>query len=205
MWSLAILGVALLVLFTLSRHDNYREENPIANLPQVNIIASEQASTTEIIASLQQEKVGLPIEIKIPSINVEANFVSVGLTPDGAMDIPKGPTEVAWYNLGHRPGDIGSAVIAGHFGWKDGIPAVFDHLDKLQKGDKLYIENEYGTTTTFIVRGSRTYGENEDASEVFVANDGLAHLNLVTCQGVWNKHRKSYSKRLVVFTDKVVE
>ena len=45
----------------------------------------------------------------------------VGLTPGGAMDVPKGPSDVAWFDLGPRPGEVGSAVIAGHEGWKDNI------------------------------------------------------------------------------------
>jgi hypothetical protein len=40
---------------------------------------------------------------------------------------------------------------------------------------------------------------------VFASNDGGAHLNLITCAGEWNKGKKSYSERLVVFADKVEE
>jgi len=67
----------------------------------------------------------------IPSINIDAAIEYVGLTSNGAMAVPKGPNDVGWFELGPRPGDIGSAVIAGHDGWKDGIPAVFDNLSKL--------------------------------------------------------------------------
>lgn len=118
------------------------------------------------------------------------------------MDVPKGPNDVAWFNLGPRPGEIGSAVISGHYGWKNNIPAVFDNLHKLRKGDKVYVEDKNGATITFVVRELRTYDQNEDASDVFGSSDGKAHLNLVTCTGTWNKAQKSYSKRLVVFTDK---
>ncbi len=142
--------------------------------------------------------------LKIPKINVDAPVEDVGLTSQGAMDIPKGPNGAVWFNLGPRPGEVGSAVIAGHYGWKNEIPAVFDNLHKLEKGDKIYIKDEKGITMTFVVRQLRTYGEDEDASLVFDSSDGGAHLNLVTCQGVWNKNKKSYSNRLVVFTDKEI-
>lgn len=144
----------------------------------------------------------LPSRLTIPRIKVNAAIESVGLTKDGAIGIPKGPTNVAWFNLGPRPGDIGSAVITGHFGvWKGGLPTVFNNLYKLRKGDKIYIKDKKGTTITFVVRELVTYGENENAPDVFTSNDGKAHLNLITCQGIWNKKRKSYSERLVVFTD----
>ncbi len=120
------------------------------------------------------------------------------------MDTPKGPADVGWFYFGPRPGEKGSAVIAGHEGWKNGIPAVFDNLYKLRTGDKIYVKDAKGTTTTFVVRGSRTYGEHDDASGAFYSNDGKAHLNLITCEGIWNKATKSYSNRLVVFSDKLL-
>jgi len=145
-----------------------------------------------------------PARIKIPSINVDAAVERVGLTPEGVIDVPKGHTNAAWFESGPRPGENGNSIIDGHFGWKNGIPAVFDELHRLQKGDKLYVEDGTGAVTAFVVREIRTYGENEDAKNVFISNDGKAHLNLVTCEGTWNKDRHSYSDRLVVFTDKEV-
>jgi LPXTG-site transpeptidase (sortase) family protein len=145
---------------------------------------------------------GLPVYLRIPEIGVDAPIDSVGLTPEGALGVPKGPVTSAWFDLGPRPGENGSAVIDGHFGWKDGIPAVFDNLSKLHKGDIVYVEDTTGSTTAFVVRDIKTYGQNEDASDVFASSDGKAHLNLITCEGVWNNIQKSYSNRLVVFTDK---
>lgn len=147
---------------------------------------------------------GLPKRIKIPSITVNAVFDYVGLTSQGDLDVPKGPTNAGWYNQGPRPGEVGSSVIDGHFGYKNNLPAVFDNLHKLQGGDNLYVEDEKGAMAKFVVRESRTYGPNEDATAVFRSSDGKAHLNLITCQGVWNKSQKSYSTRLVVFADKVI-
>lgn len=159
--------------------------------------------TGVVVTFSKQEQVrGLPVRLKIPEIAVDDAVEQVGVTSEGEMGTPKGPTGVAWFSLGPRPGEIGSAVISGHYGWKNGIPAVFDNLYKLRAGDRLYIEDENGVITTFVVRELRRYGENADASEVFTSRDGKAHLNLVTCEGVWNKFSKSYSKRLVVFTDK---
>jgi len=146
---------------------------------------------------------GLPARIKIPKIKVDAAIEVVGLTKDGAIGVPKGPTNTAWFNLGPRPGEIGGAVIIGHYGvWKGGLPTVFNNLYKLRKGDKIYIKDKKGATVTFVVRKLQTYGENEAAPDVFNSNDEKAHLNLITCQGIWNKNRKSYSERLVVFADK---
>ena len=160
--------------------------------------------TEDVTAFSNQEQtsVGLPVRLKIPVINVDTAVTSVGLTSDGAMDVPKDPAEVAWYNLGSRPGVIGSAVIAGHYDWINNIPAVFNNLHELRKGDKIFVEDEKGVITTFVVREIRTYSKDDIAFDVFGSDDGKAHLNLVTCTGVWNKLNKQYSERLVVFTDK---
>ncbi len=149
-----------------------------------------------------QANPALPILLIIPSIGVHAAIESVGITSAGAMDAPKGPIDAAWLNTGPRPGDIGSAVIDGHFGWKDNIPAVFDTLSSLRAGDKIYVEDADGTTVTFIVQSVRTFDQNADAGSVFSSSDGKAHLNLITCEGTWSAASKSYSNRLVVFADK---
>ncbi|OGG59170.1 hypothetical protein A3C89_02070 [Candidatus Kaiserbacteria bacterium RIFCSPHIGHO2_02_FULL_50_50] len=117
------------------------------------------------------------------------------------MDVPEGPDEVAWFRFGPRPGEVGSAVIAGHFGWKNDIPAVFDYLHRLREGDKVVVIDEEGTTATFVVRAVHVYGKDESAFDVFYSSDGKAHLNLVTCTGDWNVAKKTRPERLVVFTD----
>lgn len=158
------------------------------------------ASIGSAILSLSARQT-LPVHIRIPAIGVDAALEQVGLTPEGAMDVPKIPADAAWFDQGPRPGETGSAIIDGHYGWKDGIPAVFDDLSSLHAGDMIFVDGENGTTTAFVVRLIRTYGENEDAPNVFISNDGTAHLNLITCEGVWNATMQSYSGRLVVFAD----
>jgi len=118
------------------------------------------------------------------------------------MDVPKEQANVAWFELGPRPGDEGSAVIAGHYGSQSRRESVFDNLHKLHKGDKIYIEDDKGNIISFVVRESRRYNPGADASEVFNLNDGKSYLNLVTCEGVWDEVSQTYSKRLVVFTEK---
>lgn len=153
----------------------------------------------------QQEQIiyGIPARLKIPVINVDASVESLGVTVSGDMDVPKGSDNVAWYELGTRPGENGSAVIAGHFGtWKNGKGSVFDKLHTLKVGDKIYIEDEKGEAVTFVVREIRNFDPKADATEVFSSDDEKAHLNLITCEGAWNKDSKSYSQRLVVFADR---
>lgn len=145
---------------------------------------------------------GLPVRLKIPAINVNSAFEYVGLTPGGAVGIPKNPANVAWYNLGPRPGDIGSSVITGHINWYYGAIGVFVNLSKIKPGDKITVLDDKGATISFVVREIRDYDAAANAIDVFSSNDGKAHLNLITCDGVWDKSAQQYTKRLVVFADR---
>lgn len=200
-WLLPVSGILIIAAVSITLFLNQVSEHQTSE-SVIDIVVPTEAIPS-IVPPIQVIS-GLPIRLTIPNIHVDAAVEDLGLTALGAMDVPKGPADVAWFDLGPRPGEVGSAVIAGHEGWKDGIPAVFDNLSQLQKGEKIYVEGETGTTTTFVVTDVRTFGENEDASDVFLSNDGLAHLNLITCEGVWNAAKQSYSNRLVVFADELI-
>ena len=146
---------------------------------------------------------GLPVRLQIPTIGVDALIEDALITPDGRMDVPANSVNVAWFALGPKPGDIGSAVVGGHYGIENNIPFVFYNLNKLVVGDKIFVVNDKGQTIAFQVREIKSFDQNADATSVFVSTDGLAHLNLVTCEGVWNKVDDNYPSRLVIFADAV--
>jgi LPXTG-site transpeptidase (sortase) family protein len=154
------------------------------------------------VKAKDKEILSLPINLKIPSINVDSNIDPMGITKEGAMDSPAGHSNTGWYKLGPIPGEVGSSVIDGHSGFKGGVAAVFDNLYKIKIGDKVNVLNDKGVTIVFIVRKISKYDPNADATKVFTSTDGKAHLNLITCTGTWNSLLKSHNSRLVVFTDK---
>ena len=94
------------------------------------------------------------------------------------------------------------ALLSPHYDQKNNVSAVFTNLHSLKKGDTIVVEDEEGVTTTFVVRDIMVYDKDRDATDVFFSRDGNAHLNLVTCTGVWDKSEKSYSERIIVFSDK---
>lgn len=156
------------------------------------------------VASVRSDITVLPVRhkyprLKVPSINVDANIIDVGLTSGGAMDVPKFAKDVGLYTSGVYPGQKGSAVIAGHVSSRDGSDAAFQNLYKLRSGDKIYIEKDNGTAIKFVVQKSQVYGINDRPNEVFNKKDGT-YLNLITCNGQWDRLRQTYNKRLVVFT-----
>lgn len=209
-WLLFVIGIIAIIFFVIviiipkfkiSNQVVYTEPIPIPPVISQalqNMIDAQSQSNV----SRDQSNSNLPVRLKIPVIKVDAAVEYLGITPGGAMDVPKGPDDVAWFDLGPRPGEIGSAVIAGHYGWKNDIPAVFDDLYKLKIGDEIYVVDDLGVTTTFVVNEIGTYDQNADATNVFSSNDGKAHLNIITCEGIWNVASKSRPSRLVIFTNK---
>lgn len=208
-WTLLIIGTVGIACFSLMLFflhldlpGQIARAQFIDQIPS-NVIDTKSKESTLIFAAKQQVIPGLPIRLKISKIHVDALLENVGLTPKGEVGIPKGPTNAAWFNVSPRPGASGSSVITGHYGrWKNGIPTVFNNLDKLRKGDKISVEDQKGSVIIFVVRELRTFDSDANAVDVFGMNDGKSHLNLITCEGIWNKLTKSYPKRLVVFADK---
>ena len=143
--------------------------------------------------------VGLPQHLTIPIIGISAQIKNLSVNSKGEMEVPDNSYDVGWFKLGSRPGERGSAVIAGHVDSETGKAGVFANLNRLNEGDKIYIDDDQGAQMIFIVSGSRVYDPGF-AEEIFSANDGK-YLNLVTCNGVWEKKFHSYSKRLVVFSE----
>lgn len=149
--------------------------------------------------TINETSFGLPVALIIPSINVNSKIQYLGITSKGEMEVPNNINDVGWFKLGSRPGEKGSAVIAGHFNGENNQEGVFANLNKLKAGDKLSIEDKTGKSVTFIVQKKELY-DSGYADDVF-NQSGDAHLNLVTCDGLWDEAKKSYTKRLVIFSD----
>jgi len=176
-------------------------------MPQQQVAPSVEAAVSVVPTQVAKPTVipvmTAPVLLKIQDINVSAPVNPVGVTDAGDMAIDSDPAQVAWYKLGPKPGEEGSAVIAGHYGWKNGVGSVFNELNTLTKGDLISTTGEDGATKTFVVTRSAMYAPDQDATDVFRSDDGKAHLNLITCQGDWVSSAQTYTERLVVFTDLV--
>lgn len=150
---------------------------------------------------------GRPVRLEIPAIGVDALVESVGLTPDRAMDIPKGWMNAGWYQNGFLPGEPGNAVIAGHLDTSTGGPAVFWDLNQLVAGDAILVSYEDGSRFTFTVEANKVYDHDAEGAiiESIFGKSLTPDLNLVTCDGAWDHGAATYSKRLVVFATIVPE
>jgi Sortase domain/PT repeat len=170
--------------------------------------------------SLQAGPVDVPLELRIPSIQVSASVAGVGLTAANVMDAPKGPIsdpvwqKAFWYRGSGIPGDSGTATFAGHVNDVLGQPAVFARLKDLLPGDQIIIhDTRSGQDVVFLVTESKTYSLQEAVDPTVLkqvygagpvvgrapepATDGLSHLTLITCAGDFVGG--SYDHRLVIY------
>lgn len=165
----------------------------------VTQISQTYDTNNQVIASDIKLEIKPPTRLYIPAIGVDADIEYVDVDIKGVMKNPTDVNRVAWFKVGALPGEIGSAVMAGHLNGPDGNDAVFTNLNKLVIGDIITTKDANGYTTNFKVTEMKVYDEGY-AEEIFSKND-IAHLNLITCVGKWDEDKKSYDKRLVVLSD----
>jgi sortase (surface protein transpeptidase) len=164
-----------------------------------------QKQTASVSPSFTSSDPGIPQTISIPKINLHADVESVAMDSQGRMGVPTNPDDTAWYSPGFRPGMKGSAVIDGHLDRVTGAPAAFWNLNQLIVGDNIIVSEDNGHTYTFAVNDIEKYPYNQfPLSQVFGDAD-VPMLNLITCNGVWDKNSKNYSNRLVVYSKLVAE
>lgn len=140
----------------------------------------------------------LPMRVRIPRIKVDAAIETVGLAPNGEMSPPRRHEDVAWYGYSPSPGSPGASVLAGHVDSVHG-PAVFWSLRDLRPGDNIEVDLVGGTTQRFVVEGSGWYTPEEAPLRTIFTWDGPPRLHLITCGGVFDRGRRTYSQRLVVY------
>lgn len=143
-----------------------------------------------------------PINLAIPKLNILAPVREVGITSRGNMGTPDSYQNVGWYKYGALPGEVGSAVMAGHVDDGLSLPGVFAKLDELKIGDDAYVYIKDGTKLQYRVTRLDTYDFKAIVPEIFQSKEGKL-LRLITCVGEWDKSQKTHDKRLVVTAELV--
>jgi hypothetical protein len=146
---------------------------------------------------------GMPMQLLIPRIGVRAVVEHVGTDSKGNMDVPKDWHNTAWYAPGYRPGQAGNAAISGHLNWY-GVPqAVFFSLSDLAPGDMVYVRDDAGRDRGFRVTANTTCPWNNCPLNDIFGAASRPRLNLITCQGTFDKKAANYDHRQVVYTELV--
>ncbi len=143
--------------------------------------------------------IGLPQRLIIPSLKVDAAIEAVGVDATNTMETPRDPFNVAWYRNGARPGQRGSAVIAGHVDYAGIGPAVFWEVRLLQPGAEILVADDAGQRRRFVVQAVERYPvEQFPGQRVFGGTDETM-LNLISCVGDFDPATASYNQRVVIY------
>ena len=138
----------------------------------------------------------VPVRLRIPRIAVDAPIVGVGVLGNGELDAPHQPDQVGWFNLGPRPGEVGNALLDGHFDWIS--IAVFYYLGKLEKGDRVVVVDTSGNEHRFLVDWKELVPADKAPMAGIVGATDVPALTLITCGGQFNRTTGEYTHRWVV-------
>ncbi|MEZ0114783.1 hypothetical protein ABH920_008818 [Catenulispora sp. EB89] len=141
-----------------------------------------------------------PTRVRIPAINVDAPLMSLALDSTGRLAAPpeRDRNLAGWYGDGTSPGDIGTAVIAGHVDNDQG-PAVFYALGALKPGAEVDVDRADGVTAVFTVDAVQAYDARAFPNDKVYGDAARAELRVITCGAGFDKRRYEYLGNVVVF------
>jgi len=182
-WILILAGVAVgvaMVITAVSMYDaSYRS----------GAQASLAASQGESGASTTSGSLAPGSRLVIPSIDVDASIIAVGVDGSGAMGTPSNGWDVGWYDFSALPGQPGNSVMTGHVDYYDVGAAVFWRLRDLGSGDEVAI---------YQVTEVESYDAGTAPLDAIIGPTTDDVLTLITCDGSFNPSMREYDHRLVV-------
>jgi hypothetical protein len=143
----------------------------------------------------------VPVSVYIPAIGVTSELLHLGVSADGAIQVPSLYTEAgeaAWYKYSVTPGQIGPSVIEGHVDSYAG-PAVFFRLGALRPGDRIDVMLADRVTAVFRVTGVREYLKTRFPAKAIYGATAYAALRLITCGGAFDYATGHYLSSTVVY------
>lgn len=141
---------------------------------------------------------GWPKVVSIPRLKDVSPVENTPLLKPADYEMPKGWFDVAWYDRGVRPGDIGHAAILGHLDSYTG-PAAFYHLRDLRRGDRVSVRYRNGRWLTFRVVWQATYLNGGLPMGWIFGPSSQRGLILMTCTGLFHRDGTGYDHKLIVY------
>ncbi|MGW5234667.1 class F sortase [Streptomyces nodosus] len=126
-----------------------------------------------------------PVRLRIPAIGVDTPLLSLGLEPDGTVQVPPitAHDRAGWYRFSPTPGQNGPSVVLGHVTVGSYGDGVFRRLDRLRTGETIVARLENGTEAQFTVTSTRTVAKAHFPTDDVYGNVNRPELRLITCGG----------------------
>lgn len=171
-------------------------------------VAKEGSDETPVASnSLNNYKVApdAPRILKIPSLKINARIQQMGINSIGAIQAPVNIYDSGWYAGSAKPGGSGAVFIDGHASGATRM-GLFAYIDTMKVGDMVSVERGDGEVFNYKVVHVETVSKDTVTMDTFLNTYGNAKegLNLMTCTGTWIQSQKTYDKRAIVFTERVL-
>lgn len=182
------------------------EESGDSNLIPIEAIAEAKTQipmrSGDIDSFADEEKVPVPVEVRIAEIGMKAPILSVGVDEQNQFDVPEADT-VGWYRYSSHPGsEAGATVLAAHVDY-GGVAGAFFNLADLLPGETLELEMDDGSVLRYRITGNTEYDKVELPANDLFRKDGSPVLQLITCGGTFNPDERSYNANVVVTAEPI--
>jgi hypothetical protein len=198
-WGATTAALVLLGTGSMVAWGSQAAEPPSSPPERSTAPAAAAAPVRDVPAPAAAERAPLPTAVRVPSIGVSTPLLRLGLRQDDTVEVPVAAEDAGWFELGARPGDLGSAVILGHVDSVEG-PAVFARLSELGQGQRVEVDRADGSTATFEVKAVETVPNGEFPAQRVYGSHGTRDLNLITCGGTYDAANGGYQSNVIVYT-----
>ncbi len=206
----ASLLVAALIILTAGSGSNDGGTSAVSTnaSPTATARASVAGGSSAVAADATATAMPHPVDVArvvVPSLDINAPIITLGVDATGTMEAPGNPTDVAWYNFSARPGEIGNVVLAGHLDYINYGPAVFYHLKDAKAGDEVDLVLVDGTTARYRIQNVTTYDDATAPVQEIVGPTDKEVVTLITCGGSFDQLSREYDKRVVLRAERVAD
>ncbi|MFE6040941.1 class F sortase [Streptomyces sp. NPDC056452] len=195
----AVLTVLALGALTGCGADDGRADTPPA---RISTTAPASASPAVVVPA-EPMAASEPVRVRVPSADVDTGPVlRLGLAADGTVEVPSvGQADrIGWYTKGVTPGELGPAVLIGHFDTAEG-PAVLKNVSRIRAGDRITVSRADGSDAVFAVRALEQVDKDSFPTDKVYGETARPELRLITCGGeLENGHRPD---NIIVYADLV--
>lgn len=148
-----------------------------------------------------------PKKIIISELGIDGFIQNVGIDQNNQVAVPTNTHIAGWFVDSVLPGEKGLSIIDGHIDVREGSPpALFQNLQNVTLSDEVTITFGDDSTKRFRVLQVKTVPLDEAADILFSSLPGVERqLNLITCSGSYDETVETFSQRVIVSTELVVE
>lgn len=147
-----------------------------------------------------------PVEVVIPSLDIEGSIQPVGMTDAVTMQVPSDIQVVGWFDRSVTPiSEIGNTVLVGHRDGAEDPNGIFRRLADVRSGDVIEVVDMAGRSIEYEVDSVELLGRAAfaDSALSIFETDGVHQLVLVTCGGDYDRARGGYQANVVVYATRI--